>query len=62
MGLWSPPYTIRMDMLGDEVMRGCPHIPFNPFFYDDVRLNLPAPIIYVNMLHVFVTFTYLPVY
>jgi len=40
MGLKSSPYgCVRMDHLGDEVNRGNPQSPFNPFRYDFVRLN-----------------------
>jgi hypothetical protein len=31
-----------MELLADEVVRGCPTHPDNPFWFDEVRLNLPS--------------------
>jgi hypothetical protein len=43
MGLKSSPYgCIRMDLLGEEVIRGCTDTPDNPFHFDRVQLNLPG--------------------
>lgn len=43
MGLKTSPYgCIRMEMLGDEVAKGCYASPDNPFHFDEVRLNLPG--------------------
>jgi hypothetical protein len=43
MGIKTSPYgCIRMDLLGDEVNRGNHTSPHNPFFYDQLRLNLPG--------------------
>jgi hypothetical protein len=38
----SPHGCTKMEMLGDEMARGDPTDPANPFSYDTVRLNLPG--------------------
>jgi hypothetical protein len=43
MGLKTSPYgCTRMEMLGDEIAKGCYQSPDNPFHFDKVRLNLPG--------------------
>jgi len=43
MGLMSSPHgCVKMQTLGEEFVRGDPRSPANPFFYDQVRLNLPG--------------------
>lgn len=43
MGIKASPYgCVRMDQLRNEVARGDPRSPHNPFRYDTVRLNLPG--------------------
>jgi hypothetical protein len=41
MGVKSSPHgCVKMQSLGEEVVRGNPRQPSNPFFYDSVVLNL----------------------
>jgi hypothetical protein len=43
MGLKSSPHgCIKMQSLGEEVVRGDPSDPLNPFYFDQIRLNLPG--------------------
>jgi hypothetical protein len=43
MGLATSPHgCVKMQMLAEELVRGNPCCPFNPFFFDLVRLNLPG--------------------
>lgn len=43
MSLKSSPHgCIRMEMLGDEISKGCYHTPDNPSYFDQVRLNVPG--------------------
>ncbi len=43
MGLATSPHgCVKMQMLAEELVRGNPGCPLNPFFFDQVRLNLPG--------------------
>jgi len=43
MGLQSSPHGfVKMQSLGGEMIRGDPRDPANPFYFDQIRLNLPG--------------------
>jgi hypothetical protein len=50
MGIRSSPHgCLKMQSLAEEVVRGNPNQPANPFFFDVVHLNLPRSRDYTPM-------------